>query len=397
MTDYDRFYGRLHKDSLDLYFLTDREGFFIHLNEKTYISLNIDKDQNITDLNIKDYIYELSDWNNYLKKIEGKENISGFDISLKGDKGKIMTGVLSSSVQLNSEEQIVRAFLIHDISQHTEAAVNSVKLNLQLLDLNKKLKDAYNTMTHQEKLASIGQLSAGVAHEINNPLAFVSSNLISLKKYFNFLIQYDESSAIAEDKEEYEYIRNDISPLIEETEEGLNRIGNITKSLKRFSRTDDEYKSPDYDLNKAIEDTIAICKVQASDNTKIKTELGDIPLISCYGNDINQVLLNMLINAIQALSDMTADYEGVITIRTLISGKYVELVIEDNGSGIKEEVANKIFDPFFTTKEIGKGTGLGLGLCFSIISGKHKGRIWLDNYENPTRFIIKLPVNNHEI
>ena len=209
----------------------------------------------------------------------------------------------------------------------------------------------------------------------------------------NFLIKYNPQSAKAEEREEYEYIKNDIGSLMDEMKEGLTRISNITKSLKRFSRTDGDYQSSNYDLNRAVQDTLVIAKAQYSGLESIQLEFSEIPLFSCYENDINQVLLNLIINSLQALSGMPLEHKGYLKIKTGRKNNFIELTIEDNGSGIPPNIKNKIFDPFFTTKEIGSGTGLGLSLCFSIITRKHGGGSWLDSRENPTRFIINLPID----
>jgi len=387
-------YRKIFENSIDLFFITESDGTFVDMNDSTRKELAINRDDDICSLNLKDFLFEKSDWNNYIQKIDKKGSLTGFDISIKRADNSVLTGIMNSCNVTAPNEKKIRVFQIHDISSIMVSVIDSAKMNLELLDLNKKLTDAYNTMTHQEKLASIGQLSAGVAHEINNPLAFVSSNLLSLKKYIEFLIQYDPVSAEQNDQKEYEYIKKDITPLIEETENGLHRIASITKSLKRFSRTDDNYRSPDYNLNNAIKDTVAISKVQCPENTEIQLELSNIPVISCYGNDINQVLLNLIINALQALSEMEKEHKGYVKIITRSRGKFVEMVVEDNGPGIKDDIADKIYDPFFTTKDIGSGTGLGLGLCVSIISGKHNGRIWLEKSVNPTCFVISLPINS---
>ena len=387
-------YGMLKYKSEDLYCITDINGNFIDLNHKTRSSLGIEDDQNVKLLNFKDFFYDITDWDNYALRIDGQLSVAGFDINLKKADGSILVGLLHSCISTDSKNEKYRVFLIHDTTSFMNSSLNAAKLNLELLDNNKKLNDAYSSMAHQEKMASIGQLSAGVAHEINNPLAFVSSNLKSLKKYISILIDYDSNSTNIIEKEEYDYVKEDLVSLLEETEEGISRIANITMSLKRFSRIDEDYKSTNFDLNNAIEDTVLISRNQCPENTEIIMELSEIPLIECYGNDINQVLLNILINAQQAQSDMEKNHKGFIKIQTTSIKNYIELIFEDNGPGISKEIVEKIYDPFFTTKEIGKGTGLGLGLCFNIIKNKHNGLIWLDNRENPTRFIINLPIIN---
>ena len=176
MNAYTQAYSRLERNSLDLYFISSMDGRLIQMNQSSQSVFGNKPWQNI-----KNYFYKISDWGNYLHRMEGREYISGFEIRLKKLDGSILTGLMHSCYYINDEElETWRVFLVKDISTYVKNTFNATKLNLQLLDLNNKLNDAYNAMNQQERLASIGQLSAGVAHEINNPLAFVSNNLLSL-------------------------------------------------------------------------------------------------------------------------------------------------------------------------------------------------------------------------
>lgn len=392
METWYNYYGKLKNNTNDLYFITDLDGNFVDANASTISTLGIKEDALLETNNLKDFLLNDSDWDSYLARIDNKKkSIIGFDITFRKEDGSIFSGQLNSLIVTDDGNQIYRVFLVHDLTMYVIASLDTMKLNLELMDLNKQLGDANNTITHQEKLASIGELSAGVAHEINNPLAFVSSNIKSLKKYNEKVFGYKFD--LEEDQiEEFNFIKEDLESLFEETEEGIERIENITKSLKRFSRMDEASKTSKYDINKAIEDTILISKSQCPSHTEILLELSDIPLIECFANDINQVLLNMVINALQAQTEMGEDFKGYLKIKTEIDKNNLVLSIEDNGPGIPAEIESKIYDPFFTTKEIGKGTGLGLGICFNIINTKHNGTLWLDNSQNPTRFKIFLPI-----
>lgn len=384
-------YGQLSDKSSDLYILTQIDGIIIDLNSASFEKLPIEDDWRDKKILFQGCFIDEIDWDNYVKRMNEKGSVSGLDISLHSRDNKIISGLINSCLTTDSQGHVMRAFIIHDITSFMETALNAVKLNLELLDKNRELNNAYNAISHQEKLASLGELSAGVAHEINNPLAFVGSNIKSLERYIQKIFEYD-IKVNPEEKAELDFIREDLDALFIETKDGINRIDNITKSLKRFSRMDEESKSSSYNINHAISDTVLIAKNQCPANVEVILQLGDIAEIECYANDINQVMLNIVINGLQAQSEMDEDHKGFLKISTRNNNSFIEIVFEDNGPGIKKEIEQKIYDPFFTTKELGKGTGLGLGICFNIINVKHKGSIWLDSRKDPTRFIINLPI-----
>ena len=282
--------------------------------------------------------------------------------------------------------------------------------NQQLKNLYEKLKNQKSQLLHQEKLASIGQLSAGVAHEINNPVGFIKSNLISLKNYAedmtqlmkNYQLLIDSLSesndktktivaTITEQQEDIdiEYIIEDLPNLIDESLEGADRITKIVDGLKNFSRIDNDEKEK-LDINACIESTLKLVQSEIKYKAELKLNLGDIPLTMGYLGNLSQVILNMLVNASHAMEEF-----GLITVRTTWqkeSPEYIIIEIKDNGSGMSEATQDKIFDPFYTTKDVGIGTGLGLSISIGIIK-KHGGTIAVDSeLGKGTCFTISLPM-----
>ncbi|MDW6005212.1 ATP-binding protein [Vibrio mangrovi] len=267
--------------------------------------------------------------------------------------------------------------------------------------LIKKLEDAHNQLLQSEKLASIGQLAAGVAHEINNPIGFVNSNLDMLEEYVGQLLQLldkysgcetelspESQAPIATHKQkiDIDYLRQDIVTLVHESIDGVARVRRIVQDLRDFSRpSDSEWQSAD--IHACIDSTLNVVWNEIKFKAEVVREYGEIPHIECLPSQLNQVFLNLLVNAAQAIAEW-----GTITIRTAMDNDQVVISISDDGVGIDEKVIAQIFDPFFTTKPIGKGTGLGLSVTYGIIE-KHGGRIEVDStLGKGTTFTIHLPI-----
>ncbi len=261
---------------------------------------------------------------------------------------------------------------------------------------------AQSKIIHQEKMASIGQLAAGVAHEINNPMGFITSNLRTLDKYaekFTEFIQVQarvitslcsshEAEALNERRKrlKLDYITEDIKELISESLEGANRVKTIVQNLKSFSRVDEAAYKP-ADINQCIESTLNIVWNELKYKTTVRTEYGDIPLTKCYPQQLNQVFMNVFVNAAHAI-----EKRGEIGVKTWDNDGSIYISISDTGQGIPDEKISRIFEPFFTTKELGKGTGLGLSICYEIVE-KHNGEITVKSEVGKgTSFTIKIPV-----
>ncbi|QSA99738.1 PAS domain S-box protein [Methylomonas sp. EFPC1] len=250
-------------------------------------------------------------------------------------------------------------------------------------ELIRQLEETQMQLLQSEKMASIGQLAAGVAHEINNPIGFVNSNLSTLQEYVDgmlaLLAAYEriEGSLVNEAlqnithlKQEINigYLREDIGDLLAESLDGLQRVRRIVKDLKDFSHVG-ELEQQSANLEAGLDSTLNVVWNEIKYKADVVKEYGGIPEINCIASQLNQVFMNLLINAVQAIED-----HGRITIRTAYDEQNVWVEVEDTGKGIKPEQLGKIFDPFFTTKSVGMGTGLGLSLSYGIVK-KHNGRI----------------------
>jgi two-component system NtrC family sensor kinase len=248
-------------------------------------------------------------------------------------------------------------------------------------------------------MATVGQLAAGVAHEINNPTGFVSSNLSSLEKYVqritDFLAQLQkamppekqEEIATLRKKMKIDHISTDIHDLIRESLDGTERIKKIVMSLKNFSRTDqEEYGAAN--INDCLDSTLNVVWNELKYKATVHKEYGELPLTKCYAQQLNQVFMNLLVNGAQAIEE-----QGVITIRTWCDSDNIFISISDTGSGMDEETVAHIFEPFFTTKAKNKGTGLGLSIAHDIITKKHQGRLCVESHKGEgTTFIIEIPI-----
>jgi PAS domain S-box-containing protein len=283
-----------------------------------------------------------------------------------------------------------------------ERTVELVQKNTELQRAYEELKNVQAQMLHQDKMASIGQLAAGVAHEINNPIGFIISNLSSLSKYVEKISAYLDSDEnilsgcdpgimqlLEQERKKYRigHIRTDLPELIAESTDGAQRIRQIVQDLKRFSRVDKAENSL-ANINEGLESTISIAWNELKYKTNIVKEYGQLSMLKCNLGQLNQVFLNILVNAAQAIEE-----QGTIRVITREEDSSVRIIFSDNGCGIAPEALNHIFDPFYTTKEVGKGTGLGLAIAYDIIVNKHGGRIDVTSEVGVgSTFTILLPI-----
>ena len=248
----------------------------------------------------------------------------------------------------------------------------------ELSTLSEQLKMANRQLLQSEKMAAIGQLAAGVAHEINNPVGFVASNLKTLVGYVRQLLELVDhmnewgGSELQQLKErfDYDFIREDINGLLAESADGVERVKKIIAALRDFSRSGDDTFSL-ADLHEGIESTLKVVNNEIKYKAEVIREYGELPPVECIAAQINQVVMNLLVNAAHAIEEF-----GRIVIRTGVERDQAFIEIEDNGCGIPAHLQRQIFDPFFTTKPVGKGTGLGLALSYNIME-KHNGQISL--------------------
>jgi len=290
------------------------------------------------------------------------------------------------------------------------------KQSAEIRDALANLKQTQVQLVQQEKLAGIGQLAAGVAHEINNPLGFILSNFDSLKKYLikitdvfdkyselkkrvlesdtQILKELAQKLVLFEKQKKIAYIFEDLEPIIQESDDGLRRLGDIVKALKLFSRVDKSSELECYDLNAGIKNTLIIAKNEIKYVAEIEVDLGEVPEIQASAGQINQVLLNIIINAAHAIKEKQMDKLGMVKITSYHKEQFVYCCIQDNGLGMTAETIKNIFTAFFTTKPSGQGTGLGLSISYDIIVNKHCGDISVSSEKGiGTTFTIKLPLN----
>jgi len=274
--------------------------------------------------------------------------------------------------------------------------------------LIKKLEDAHNQLLQSEKMASIGQLAAGVAHEINNPIGYVNSNLGTLRTYIEQLLRVLDAFQQAGDvcdadarmrikalmeEVEMDYLKQDIIDLLRESGEGIQRVKQIVQDLKDFSHVDEaEWQLAD--LHQGLDSTLNVVHNEIKYKADVVKEYGELPRVECLPHQINQVFMNLLVNAAHAMEE---GKRGLITVRSGVAGDGVWMEFADNGKGIPPENLTRIFDPFFTTKPVGKGTGLGLSLAYGIME-KHHGRIEVESEVGKgTTFRLYLPVERQRM
>ena len=267
--------------------------------------------------------------------------------------------------------------------------------------LIERLEEAHNQLLQSEKMASIGQLAAGVAHEINNPVGYINSNLSALQQYVATLMRlikaYEkhegelspptrEALKALKEESDLSYLRQDIGDLLSESVDGLQRVKRIVQDLKDFSHVS-ETEMQWANIEAGLESTLNVVWNELKYKAEVIKDYGEIPEIECIPSQLNQVFMNLLVNAAQAIPE-----RGVITLRTRQSGDKISVEIADTGAGIPPKILNRIFDPFFTTKPVGTGTGLGLSITHGIIR-KHNGRIDVDSAPGRgTTFRITLPI-----
>ncbi len=351
---------------------------------------------------------------NITDRVSLEEEVKGRNFELSQINNQLSEKTTQLQMSLN-EKKLIEAKLRKEIEVRLNTEKELQRSHTKLRKTLEKLKQTQVKMLQSEKMASIGHLAAGVAHEINNPTGFVSSNLTTLGKYSedishvikeyrsfaNSLKNSGQGSEQSLSKRineiesleltiDLNYILNDIEDLISESKEGVERIKKIVGDLKDFAHPGKI--DPDYsDINNNIDSTINVIWNEIKYKATVSKEYSKIPKILCYPQKLNQVFMNILINAAQAIEG-----NGEIKITTKANDNNIIIIIGDTGCGIPKENLLKIFDPFYTTKEVGQGTGLGLNIAYNIIK-EHNGSISVDSkLGKGTKFIITLPLKGIE-
>jgi signal transduction histidine kinase len=277
--------------------------------------------------------------------------------------------------------------------------------NQELVRGKEQLQRLQAQIVHSEKMASLGQLAAGIAHELNNPVGFVYANLDILNQYYHDFVRlldyYDEfcltdekrlKAASFKDEIKYDQLREDLASILDDCQDGVKRIRDIVQNLRIFSRLDEaEFKKTD--IHEGIESTIRLLsRYFSAGKIKLSRTYRELPLIDTYSGQLNQIWMNLLVNAAQAVSS-NGDGSGEVRITTYTDGQTVSVAVRDTGGGIAPEHLDRIFDPFYTTKPVGEGTGLGLSIAFGIVE-RHRGKIEVKTALNEgSTFTVTLPMS----
>jgi len=340
-------------------------------------------------------------WDDLLYRLKGHDRLLILKKPFDNIEVQQMANTLSNKWDMARRASLQTSHLEQLVAQRTLALTQTSEALQQEIDERKQLE---SQLVQSEKLASLGQLAAGVAHEINNPVGFISSNLSTLDSYFNQLQQMldayrqvEDSLASVEQRDalktlrnelELDFLKEDIPILIKESKEGIGRVVQIVKDLKNFSRVDNDQTWQWANLQQGIDSTLNIVASELKYKADVIKHYSALPEIECLASQLNQVVMNLVINAAQAMGPE----RGTITISNGVEGDNVWLEVTDNGCGIAPETVQKIFDPFFTTKPVGEGTGLGLSLSYGIIK-KHHGDIFVRSEPGKgTTFRVVLPI-----
>ncbi len=414
----DNIYYYIFEKLQDMICISSPDNRILDVNPACVNILGYDSKKDLLSIDNLQYLYHsVANINKWKELMQEHGSVKNFEATLVKKSGELIAAHVTSSRIINQYGKIIYTSVIRDITKNIRGQTNIHKKTVDLIDSISNLKKTQPKLIQQEKLASIGQLAAGIAHELNNPIGFISSNFTSLKSYINIIKKYikqfekiassipsKENSAVSEivdniDKykkeQKLDYIFEDIGDLVSESMEGIHRITGIVRNLRNFSRIDVDSEIEQYDINEAIKSTLIVAKNEIKYVADVKEDFSQTPPVQCIGGEINQVFLNIIVNAAQALKAQTRSSKGLIKIKTYNDNEFVYCEITDNGPGIPANIIHRIFDPFFTTKEAGKGTGLGLNISYDIIVHKHKGDLLVKSKVGVgTKFIIKIPIES---
>ena len=324
--------------------------------------------------------------------------------------------VLIADVQeMARREQETLAEANRMLERRVEERTSELRMtNAQLLAEMKHRNKIEIELRQAQKLESVGRLAAGIAHEINTPIQFVSDSVHFVRDAVAELmavvsklqavrssvlagstsLEAAQAASDAEEQADVGYLFENLAPALDRALEGLGRVATIVRSMKEFAHPDQK-EMTSVDLNRAVQNTIAISRNEYKLVADVETDLAELPPVICHAGEVNQVVLNILVNAAHAIEDVVkgSDRRGRITVRTRAEGDQVVISIEDTGGGIPEAIRQQVFDPFFTTKEVGRGSGQGLAIARSVIVDKHRGQLTFETVSGQgTTFHIRVPI-----
>jgi len=410
----DHTFHQLFREIGEAVWVSDPQGMLIDVNPAAVELLSYDSKEDLLSVsNLGNLFHSTKNYCTWQKLMEDRGVVKDFEATLVRKNGELLATLMTScSIGERSGRITAYAGIVRDITRTVKQEMHVHKRSVELLDSLLNVRNSQPKLIQQEKLASIGQLAAGIAHELNNPVGFISSNFTSLKSYISILREYinkceryllhgkdkksgpdDKSRILAfRDEKKLDYILNDIKDLVAESMEGVARITEIVTSLRNFSRIDQESKIEVYDLNEALESTLTVARNEIKYVAEVERDFSTVPAIECIGSEINQVLLNIIVNAAQAIESQGRSEKGHIRIKTYSDKHHVYCEIDDDGPGIPKSIISRIFDPFFTTKDAGEGIGLGLNISYDIVVNKHGGDLLVKSEPGKgAKFTIKLP------
>ncbi len=341
-------------------------------------------------------------------------------VTAKGEDKDVIAGLGAGA-----HDYVTKPFKKEILAARVRSAVRIKQNHDRLVQLNKQLQEEIaerERMQHElaraQKLESIGHLAAGIAHEINTPAQYVGDNtrflqeafadfddlfgkfdrLLQAAKQGNLTDELVAEVEVAVHEADVDYLTQEVPKAIGQSLEGIGRVANIVRAMKEFSHPGNGQKQA-IDLNQAIQSTLTVSRNEWKYVAELATDFAsDLPLVPCLPGDFNQVILNLVVNAAQAIGDVVGDGstdKGTLTVRTRRDGDWAEIRIEDTGTGIPEDIRENVFDHFFTTKDVGKGTGQGLTIAHSIVVEKHGGTIAFETeVGRGTAFIVRLPITD---
>jgi two-component system NtrC family sensor kinase len=350
----------------------------------------------------ENFFFNPGDWDLLLKMLNEKLWIRDFEIIYKTKPEESKIGLLNGTIQ--EKEGLAPFFsgVLKDISERVSQMNEVWKTNMELIKANQQIKEAQEKLLEKEKMASVGVLAAGVAHEINNPLGFLKSNFSTLIEYVATFKEMEKTiferindkpvlEKIAKEFD-WEYLIQDAENLLAESQSGFDRILEIVKSLKSFVRDEEQVDFLPGDINTVVKEAITLSKNEWKYHADLDFLRQDLPLCPMHQGEITQVVLNFIVNAAHAIKEKGLEENGRILIKTYDEGPTIAVSVRDNGVGISPDLKKKIFEPFFTTKPVGVGTGLGLSICYEIINQKHHGKLTVKSKVGVgSEFIIHLP------